>query len=175
MFISYALNYLPILLPWSLDTVFVTSILLYAGFEWKNFQYMGGKVMLGCIASCMGIYYLNGDVNLSVRNYGMSIPLCVIWSLIGSIIVMELSKQLDKMSKSVTKPLQYIGQNSLVIFTLQILFIEIGGEIMSSLIHNLGEGFVQGLLIVCAQFGIALIGGLISSKILKSACPSIFK
>lgn len=73
--LTIVLDRIPILLPWSLDTAFLTALFMYAGMVVRSRDYISAKWwQVGLILSVyIGLHLVGGDMNLSVRMYGTSV------------------------------------------------------------------------------------------------------
>lgn len=123
------------LFPWSLDTSFLCSLLIISGYEYKNF-FMGGKPKDFKYISLFVIAYIlykiianvNGATNLSVKIYGMSIPLYFILTLLITYIYGETFKSFTP--KSITKSFAFVGRLSLRIMCIHMPIILFFKEIV---------------------------------------------
>ena len=73
--LTIVLDRIPILLPWSLDTAFMTALFMYAGMVVRNRNYISANWwQVGLILSMyIALHMVGGDINLSVRMYGTSV------------------------------------------------------------------------------------------------------
>jgi len=173
MSLSFVLNKIPMLLPWSLDTAFCTSIFIFGGYIWKRIEENQGTrfLLLLSIPLYILIYCINGNINLSVREYGFSIILCILSGLLGTIVLLHLSKLIEEKSHNINRVLACIGRHSLVIFALQLPLMDFASKTIHHLIY--GSGFLQGLIVVISQIVAAILGGYILSRLLHRLLPSI--
>ena len=125
--ISAALIYCPILLPWSMDTVFVTALLLYTGYRFKDIR-LSDKLYLP-ILLISGVLYiilyrLNGGSNISIRIYGEQEILSVfLFILIGILGTISYSTFFMLMEKSwICRFFAYFGKISLTILCAHMFF-----------------------------------------------------
>lgn len=100
LLIAYVLYFLPVLLPWSLDTAFMMALFMYAGRLVKEYDviHLSKKyfiVILFFYVVCMAA---NGYENLSVREYGRSVLLSLIAGVSGSICLIWLCTWLEHYS-----------------------------------------------------------------------------
>lgn len=102
LLISYALNKLNILLPWSLDTCFFTAALMIFGNYMKKYKLFDKKlnakyfmILFITIIVYLIIFKINGNINLSVRIYGNSILLCFVIGILGTIIFVGFAKIIE--------------------------------------------------------------------------------
>lgn len=102
--ISFLMNRLPILLPWSLDTAFIGAVFIFVGYNLQQ-QHKSPpnehKCLLWLIVA-LGIYILlvkyNSGINMSVRVYGRHFLGPIIFFVIGvlgSFIYFYLLKRLE--------------------------------------------------------------------------------
>ncbi|WP_099469135.1 acyltransferase family protein [Konateibacter massiliensis] len=121
-----------ILLPWSLDTAFISVAFLHAGrmlaregrFEaiYKKPTAVAGIVVLFIAAS-----YLNGSVNMSIRDFGKSVLLYLVVGSLGTICVMFVSKLIENYLGYFARLLALIGRHSIGVFALHlIVFAAVG-------------------------------------------------
>lgn len=104
--VTFLLNKLPILLPWSIDTAFVGALFIYAGYRLKNYNInpprMNIKRLLWCIGAiiiCVMLVNYNSGINMSVRVYGnhkLSPIIFFIIGVMGSFIYFYLLKFFEK-------------------------------------------------------------------------------
>lgn len=122
---TIALSRLPILLPWSLDMVFMVALFIWLGKKAKRMETLGriGLAAVGC--ACLLIYavlaYKNGSVNLSVRVFGnrgwMSVGVCAIMGTAYFLLVSIVMKAFPKMAQ---RPLAFIGNHSLRLMCIHL-------------------------------------------------------
>ena len=103
--INIATSFLPILLPWSFDTAFITADLMYLGFWMKPYLKYIEKLdirkifqrkVICLIILIAGMYLVTvklcGSINTSVRIFGshgaLSIPLYMIIGILGTVLFM---------------------------------------------------------------------------------------
>ena len=109
-----AFCYCPILLPWSLDTVPITGILVYIGFLLrpkmeqiesfclKDLVRKKGLWVVGIGITYLAVCYINSGrgVNTSIRIYGrydaFSIPLYMLLGLLGTLMYLLAFSALEK-------------------------------------------------------------------------------
>ncbi len=139
--ISIGLSYCPVLLPWSLDTAFITSLFIYAGYRLKNVSLARLQCLLACLIS--GIIYiwltrLNGTINLSIRQYGDSDAFSVIiFTLIGILGTIAYATFFMLIEGSIIcRFFAYFGRISLSILCAHMFCIYIFRGICQVLIGN---------------------------------------
>ena len=160
--ITYILSQLPILLPWSIDTAFLSSLIMYAGFYANTHDIIsqGKYEILICVLIYSLLLYVAGDINFSVRQYGISFILYFIIAVLGCICVLWSSKRIER--TWVGNLLALVGKHSLTIFCIEILFIR-EASIAYCILTNADE---VGILGGICEVIIALLGGTILSVLL---------
>lgn len=170
--ITVGMEFIPILLPWSIDTAFLMAIIMYVGTTFRrNFPDCFTKrnpapIVLLAIIVYLLLLPLCHDINLSVRMYGPSMIAYLFAAITGSILLIALSRLLQ--GCVVGKGLQHIGQHSLTIFCIEGLFLFWGQQIAGYIPNGLLSQ--EGTLITTAiiQTIIAIIGGYLLSLLLHS-------
>ena len=118
-----------LLLPWSLDTSFLCSLLIISGYEFKRFFITQNRLNIKYIAIfvivCIlyiAIVNINGVTNLSVKVYGklpyLSIMLFFILTLLITYIYGETFKSI--MPSHITKCFAFVGRLSLRIMCIHM-------------------------------------------------------
>lgn len=131
LIISYALSFLPILLPWSWDTAFLFALFLFEGFLIRKYNILE-KITTNHIILLIIIYaifrYYTWSVNLSIRYYGRSLFLLFPGASVGSVILIILAKKIE--GKNISHIFSKIGRNSLSIFCIHWPFITISERLL---------------------------------------------
>ena len=132
--ISIVLTFCPILLPWSIDTVFITSLFIYIGYRLKNISLTRQQCILLLLAS--GISYIllthiNGTINISIRQYGnLGIASVLLFTLIGILGTAAYSSFFILVEKTfICRFFAYFGRISLTILCAHMLFVQIFKQI----------------------------------------------
>lgn len=159
--ISFALSYLPILLPWSLDTAFIFALFLFEGFLIRKYRILE-KISINHIIILIVLYailrYYTWSVNLSIRYYGRSIFLLFLGASVGSVILLTLAKKIEDIN--FVYFFSIIGKKSLSIFSIHWPFIEISENILKCISlprDNVLYGIFHVLTILLLTYPIALI------------------
>ena len=168
--ISIALNLLPILLPWSIDTAFLMALFMYAGTLTRKhipnvFKLRPHPVVIISIVMYFVLLPLCNDINLSVREYGTSIGVCFLSALFGSIAVIYISRLIENTIVGIA--IRQIGKHSLTIFCIQIPFILIGKHIAEWVIGDTPESQLTLVITAVIQAATALLGGYLVSLLLQ--------
>jgi fucose 4-O-acetylase-like acetyltransferase len=116
----------PILLPWSVDTAFISIGFLHVGRILKrndNFDLLCKRpvfvifIMIAFVLTS----YLNGSVNMSIRDFGISVLLYLIVGSLGTISIMMLAKAIEMNFKYLSKLLEWIGRHTIGILALHLI------------------------------------------------------
>jgi fucose 4-O-acetylase-like acetyltransferase len=160
--LTIALDRLPILLPWSLDTAFLTSLFMYAGMVARNKDYISANWwQVGIVLSVyVGLHLIGGDINLSVRMYGTSVFIYFILGCLGSFVVLWGSKFLE--GTILGRLFLSLGQHSLTIFCIQMIFIVWAKNMYHFFFPQLAIDYVAGLF----EILFSLVGGWLFSVLL---------
>ena len=124
------LSFLPILLPWSIDTAFLMVIFICFGIYLREKELLNklNIIWLCCMITLYIILcFFCGNINLSVRIYGHSILLLLPTALLGSTLLLKISIFLER--TLIGHLFSMVGHHSLSIFCLQIPFIELWEQI----------------------------------------------
>lgn len=131
LLISMGLNELPILLPWSLDIVGVTTVLMLIGAWMRKVEFFEKKENFWMVAGMLLIYLgtatFNGYLNTSVRIYGkfdsLSVPFYMIVSVSGSVLCIWVSKWIQNLK--IGKLLAYLGTHSMELICVHMVVLEV--------------------------------------------------
>lgn len=122
---TWCYYFVPVLLPWSLDTLPCFLLLFFVGYMLKSVQWfevqaekpmgkrLGTIFLLIIILLVSGL--INGSFNLSVRVYGRSILLCMIAATTSSILLMYATRFMEKKLPKITDMLSRMGKYTLTI------------------------------------------------------------
>lgn len=117
-------------------------------------------------------YWINGDINLSIRNYGLSVVLCMTGGLLFSFLLLEFSKFFSSLLSRLAMPPQSLGQYSLVIFAIQMPCFNIEANFISHFLT--GNGALQGFFVVFTQLLFSILGGYLIARLVHKLCPTLF-
>ena len=135
-------SFLPVLLPWSLDTAFSLSIVMYAGYcvrqlvdKIKDYSVKKRFVNISILVFSLTILYcalisFNGGVNISVRIYGnvkiISVLLFTIIGICGSLLYIIIFKAFDcfAATKFIIFMCEFLGKRSIVLMASHIAIFE---------------------------------------------------
>jgi len=171
--LTYGLDFLPVLMPWSIDTTFLMAVYLWFGTllkdmnmkQWKSWHYL---------LLAVAYYFLctiNGEPNLSVRIYARSVLIILMTGMIGSILVIKVSQYLQHtFFKNI---MIEIGRHSLVVFCLQMLLLRIQNEVLFQWLQIPLNGFTLYATSILKTI-VAVIVGMYISKGLKRLMPTVF-
>ena len=163
--LTYILSYVPILLPWSIDTAFLSAVIMYAGFNANKYNIISWPthIILICIMLYALLLCIAGDINFSIRQYGESIIIYYVFATLGCIVVLWCSKRIE--ATYLGKGIAFLGKHSLTIFCMEILFIREASIIYCKMIGSEDIGIIGG--IIGTLF--SLIGGTLLSIILHKS------
>lgn len=175
LLITWGCTFLPILLPWSLDVVFIMAIFMYIGVLFRRQENLLNKpsyIYWLIIAAFLILCKVNGEPNPSVRELGNSLLLYMITGVLGSISMMWICKHLE--GKALSGLLADIGRHTLVIFCLQIFIFHQINRVIYGMIHLPAEGI---WLYTAALFKVivASIICMYISKLMMRYMPWLFK
>lgn len=175
LLITWGCTFLPILLPWSLDVVFIMAIFMYIGVLFRRQENLLNKpsyIYWLIIAAFLILCKVNGEPNPSVRELGNSLLLYMITGVLGSISMMWICKHLE--GKALSGLLADIGRHTLVIFCLQIYIFHQINRVIYGMIHLPAEGI---WLYTAALFKVivASIICMYISKLMMRYMPWLFK
>lgn len=115
----------PFLLPWSIDTALISVGFLHMGriLEREHlFERLCKKPL--SIALIIFIFvvtsYINGSVNMSVRDFGKSVVLYLIVGSLGTISIMFLAVLIEKKLTYIATSLELIGRHTIGILALHL-------------------------------------------------------
>lgn len=175
LLITWGCTFLPVLLPWSLDVVFIMAIFMYIGVLFRRQENLLNKpsyIYWLIIAAFLILCKVNGEPNPSVRELGNSLLLYMITGVLGSISMMWICKHLE--GKPLSGLLADIGRHTLVIFCLQIFVFHQINRVIYGMIHLPAEGI---WLYTAALFKVivASIICMYISKLMMRYMPWLFK
>ena len=169
LMISTSASYLPLLLPWSIDTAPLMSVIMFGGtlvrknvpniFKSKKTHWL---IILSFVLYLLLLPFCN-DINISVRMYGSNIITYLLAALTGSITLTYLSRMLQ--GTIVGKGLQHIGVHSLTIFCIEIPFILFGKQLSGFTLPFLSLSQTSVITSII-QLITALVGGYFLSILL---------
>lgn len=158
---GYALSFLPILLPWSIDTAFLLVLFFVVGEKvriWLLLDKLNVYYILLLVCLYIVLFQFCGEVNFSVREYGTSLLIILPAAIIGSILLMKASCFLEH--TLLGHILAKIGIHSLPIFCLHVPIWDFWKIILCRLLPDmppLVNGIVITLLILLCMYPIAFL------------------
>ena len=144
----------PILLPWSIDTAPLTALLIYVGMKVRQHNLITIDIyqVLFLLLIYLGLRFVGGDLNISVREYGTSVAVYFLLAVIAPFMVLWGSRYLEK--TIVGNFFMVLGKHSLTIFCVEIAFIVLAKYVYNWLYPEAELGYVAGIFeIVFALFG----------------------
>ena len=168
--LTLLLSKTPILLPWSIDTAFLTSLIMLTGLYAKrnNIIEMEKWEIVICVLAYILLLEVAGEINISVRQYGISFVLYYIIATLGCITLLWCSQKLETTIIGVF--FAFLGRHSLTIFCMEILFIREVSIAYCAIMNTCELDTINGLLGTIT----ALLGGSVMSILLHkvSFCKS---
>lgn len=169
--ITVGANFLPILLPWSLETAPLMAVIMFFGTQLRNNSpdvFINKRphflIILSAILYLL-LLPLCHDINISVRMFGPSLFIYLLAAITGCILLTYLSRLIQR--TIIGKMLKQIGIHSLSIFCIEIPFIIIGKDIAAFILKQYPQMLLPEV-IALIQLLIALIGGFVFSIIIHS-------
>ena len=162
--ITAGATYLPILLPWSIDTAPLMAVIMYGGTLVRQQTFLSvqkwGWIFI--LPYLLLLPFCN-NINISVRMYGFSMITYTLAALSGCIIQVWISLRLQ--GTIVGKVLQQIGIHSLTIFCIEIPFILVGKQFSDFILPEM-PSIQIAIITSIIQLITALGGGYLLSIIL---------
>lgn len=170
--ISMALNELPILLPWSIDIVGVTTVLMLIGAWMRKMEFFEKKEKFWMVAAMLFIYLgtatVNGYLNTSLRIYGdyeaFSVPLYMIVSVSGSILCIWVAKWIQNIK--VGNLMAYLGTHSMEIICVHMVVLEVFGIVAMRFINVQAFTGVVMWLYQAVRITVAVVASLVTGWII---------
>ena len=130
---AWGFSFLPVLLPWSLDTLWFHMVLLGAGVLLRETDLI--EKLYGCpwkIVLCGLIFFLvsalSGSGNLSVRSYGNHMLCYLAAALLGSVLAMLLAKWIENTFRQAGALIAFAGSHTMAVLCLHLfVFMLISG------------------------------------------------
>jgi fucose 4-O-acetylase-like acetyltransferase len=167
--ITTCATFLPILLPWSLDTAPLTAIIMFCGTQIRKYVpniFSNRKphilILLSFISYCVLIPFCDG-INISIRNYGSSILTYFLAAICGSIVLIYVARLIQKTILGTI--IKQIGNHSMTIFCIEIPFILLGKQFSNSILPDMLP-LHFAVLTSFIQLTFALAGGYLFSLLL---------
>ena len=137
--ITYGFCQLPILLPWSIDTAFIFASYILTGLLLRRYDFfqLSWKLAIPIGFLYLIIIHYDGNINYSIRILGNDPTMTFLAGIMGSIMVIWLSKVIDK--TLIKKPLIALGRNSLLIFCFHIPIISTFNYTIEQLLFNTSD------------------------------------
>lgn len=169
-----AMDQLPVLLPWSIDTMPFFVIAMLVGHEIRQHEHVlsqGKLSVLILIIFFVAACYLNGNINLSCRSYGHYIRYALVSGITGTLLLLIGCKALE--GYGCFRILGDAGRHTLTIFSIQMAVIHVCMKVMSYAGFPSFSTFahiVSSVVIIVFVFTV----GTLMSVLLKRLFPSVF-
>lgn len=155
--VMYQLTYLPVLLPWSLDTVFFYAPLMWVGGMLRRHDLIargGWRLALACAVLYLCINYLTGPTNYSVRDLGAWWPAAFGCAVTGVIPLLWFCSLFERTWLAVA--MSWLNRQALFIFGMQMVFINLAIEYFGPTVIFSWKLRVLIILIYCFAGGTAI-------------------
>ena len=172
---TWGCQFLPILLPWSLDTACLLAFFMYIGVLIRKYDRLLSTHDLVYFLALLCFIVLcnfNGVLNVSVREYGHSFLLYLATGMLGTFFLLWLSRFIE--GNILGKGLAKIGRHSLVIFCLQMFLLRICHQLFHSMLHLPTEGILF-FAVTLVKVLIVAIMGIYISKGMNRYMPWLFR
>lgn len=148
LILTKLLSYLPVLLPWSLDTIFMSANYMFLGKYLKKKRFNRYIYLLFLILYFFLIDF-NGNMNYSTRSWGNSVLLFYICGCIGTIVYFRVCELLSEKSDFLKASALKCCKSSICILSMHLTLNE--GLVMLSgklpFVPGLQHGFVRSIII----------------------------
>lgn len=153
--LTMSMDYLPILLPWSMDTAFFGAFFMLIGYYCKTvyLKEKSWKVLVSVVAMYLICCYFNTGINLSIRQYGdygiINVIAVSIVGMSGSFLCICFSRMIDFIPV-IRDIFAYIGKNTIMLLALHVTIFTIFDGVLAR--FGISED-VNGII----YYGIGLI------------------
>lgn len=124
--IAGALDFLPVLLPWSIDTAFVFAVFMCIGYWLRRYRIVerfGLEMALACLIIYLCLDRFTWLTNPSVRDYGLHWPSLMFTASFGVTSLLIFCKYLDR--TWLARIAVAFDKEALFIFGLQLVFLKL--------------------------------------------------
>lgn len=146
----------PILLPFSIDTAFLFIIFVWLGSYIRNNKLVEVlyddffKIIL-LLTAFLCLSWINGSVNLSVRDYGRLVFIYTIAAGAGCIITLIISRFIEEKLGILAAIMKFVGRHTLSILCFHLIIFAV--------VEKIGSLFyITGNILKIAEILIALFG-----------------
>lgn len=147
--ISFALTLLPVLLPWSLDTVPFFAALMITGHIMRRDNWLGrikisAYLIMALAFPLLSIFFY--QENLSVGFFGGLMPVVYICGVLGALLLLRLCQAADRIRllNPLCALLARINRYALVVFGLQMVFMNYATSHIWRL-HEYGQPWLSAI------------------------------
>lgn len=145
--------FVPVLLPWSIDTVLAMMPLLYLG-EWLGtVEYIEiakkkwWHVPVVLVIFLLSVYW-NGAGNISVGDHGKSMVVFLVASCTGTLLCIQAAYFIEKYLHFLGKPLMIVGMSTLDILCLHLFVFALMQTAFQIVGMDSNNGFVKLIIII---------------------------
>ena len=170
--VTYGFSKLPFLMPWSLDTAFLSAFFLLLGFAMQRVyaRVKGHKIFVGALVLVYTISFISNDgvVNYSVRQYGnyglISILLFAISGISGSLLLIKFCEKFE--DGVFMKLMQSIGKNTLPILAFHVVVY----GMIDYMLQEIGVSTLTGVTFFTVGYLKVCIAVVVSISIYRLLC-----
>lgn len=159
--------FVPVLLPWSIDTVLAMMPLLYLGEWFQTVEYMEiarkkwWLLPVILVVFILSVYW-NGAGNLSIGNYGKSMVVFLVASCTGTMLCILIAYFIEKYLHFLGKPLMIVGMSTLDILCLHLFVFALLQTVFAVVGIDSNDSLVKVIIII-----MGLLVPVIFSNIIK--------
>lgn len=171
--LGLAYPYIPVLLPWSIDTAFFIAPLMLAGHMLRARDIIGRYWWPTFVISVLVYAVCNhfaGPTNYSIREMGTHYPASFGCALSGAVAALALFRRIER--SHVSRAFAFVNAKALYIFGLQLVFIETGARL--GVRFHFSEDLTVAFQILLAIIG-GYVAGVLSERLVRSLAAKRFK
>lgn len=150
---TYLLAYIPIRLPWGIDTAFAGMTFMTFGY-WMRQKNVIQKLwkwyyILFILIIYIGLCTLNPGIAMSVREYGnhgvLSVIAFIVIGGLGTIIYIAVAKAISRIP-AISKLLCTVGRNTLPILAFHVFIFLVWDTVMERVFSKIGFSLISSIL-----------------------------
>ncbi len=136
LLLAVLLHYIcPVLLPWSIDcALYAVSFLTFGKIASEHGLverfYKKPLIILLLLIAFTGLSLMNGNVNMSVAEYGHSMILYLAVGCLGTLLCLETALFLEKHTRLLAKGGAWLGQHTMPVLCLHLFVYSVLGKLL---------------------------------------------
>lgn len=163
--------FLPILLPWSADTVFLCMVFVFVGeliteYEIMEKLYVKSYWLLLFLAVFIAVVNINGSGNMSVRDYGKSEFLYLFGGCCGTVLCIFVSEMLARYFKLSGAVLKAVGSHTIILLGMHMFCFTVF-QMGCSLVGIDGSMWIMKLVMIIGTVTVLTVSNLLFDKYLS--------